>query len=370
MVGFYDYRLVVLSFVIAMLSSYAAFDLGSRVNAARGGLQIAWTTGGAIAMGTGVWSMHYIGMLAFYLPIPVFYNVPIVAASLLAAILASGAALIMVSRERMGIIEVALGSLVMGSGIACMHYIGMSAMRIPAMCRYSSALVFLSIVLVVLISAVALGITFYFRKDNKTIWRKMLGAAIMGAAIPVMHYTGMAAVSFVPEGIAPDLSYTINVSPLGIAGIAAVAIMLLGLAMFASTANRLFSNQALALETSEQSFRQLVESVQAILWRRDMTTSQFTFVSQEAETLLGYPAQQWLDNPAFLEDHIHPNDRASAASRSATAIAENKSASNEYRVVAADGRIIWLKSVVRSVFLQEQAPELVGVMMDITRRKF
>ena len=99
-VGSYDHRLVVLSILVAILASYVALDLAVRVTAARGGVRRAWLAGGAISMGLGIWSMHFVGMLAFQLPIPVRYDVSTVLISLLAAILASGVALYVVSVEK------------------------------------------------------------------------------------------------------------------------------------------------------------------------------------------------------------------------------------------------------------------------------
>src|SRR5229473_4444891 len=97
----YDYRLVALSVLIAIFASYAALELAGRVTAARNQARMAWLIGGATAMGTGIWSMHYTGMLAFRLPVPVYYHVPTVLLSLLAAIFASFIALFIVSRERL-----------------------------------------------------------------------------------------------------------------------------------------------------------------------------------------------------------------------------------------------------------------------------
>src|SRR6185369_5904859 len=145
----------------------------------------------------GIWSMHYIGMLAFTLPIPVRYDWPTVLVSLLAGIFASAVALFAVSRRRMGHLQAVAGSIVMGSGIAAMHYIGMAAMRLPAMCRYNAWLVALSVTLAIVISLVALILTFLFRDEVKvTSWRKAGSAVLMGVAVPVMHYTGMAGASF------------------------------------------------------------------------------------------------------------------------------------------------------------------------------
>src|SRR5580698_7632007 len=122
--GSYDYRLVALSVFIAMIASYAALDLGGRVTASRGRLRLIWLTGGASAMGTGIWSMHYIGMLAWDLPVAVVYDWPMVLLSLLAAVFASAIALFVVSRKELSGVSIGVGGLLMGSGIAAMHYIG------------------------------------------------------------------------------------------------------------------------------------------------------------------------------------------------------------------------------------------------------
>src|SRR5882757_1436995 len=107
--GSYDYRLVVLSVLIAICAAYAALDLAARTTAAKGRIRLAWLAGGATAMGLGIWSMHYIGMLAFSLPVPVLYDWPTVLLSLLAGILASAAALYVVSRRQMGRLNVVVG---------------------------------------------------------------------------------------------------------------------------------------------------------------------------------------------------------------------------------------------------------------------
>jgi two-component system, sensor histidine kinase and response regulator len=177
LVGSYDYRLVALSVFIAMIASYAALDLGGRVTASQGRLRSIWLTGGAAAMGTGIWSMHYIGMLAYSLSVTVRYDWPTVLWSLVAAVFASAIALFVVSRKKMGGVSVAIGGLLMGIGIAAMHYIGMEAMRLPAMCSYSPRLVFLSVLLAIAISLVALWLTFHLREETSSLgWRKLARA--------------------------------------------------------------------------------------------------------------------------------------------------------------------------------------------------
>jgi PAS domain S-box-containing protein len=367
--GSYDYRLVALSVTIAMLASYAALDLGGRVTASRGRLRYIWLTGGAAAMGMGIWSMHYIGMLAYALPVAVLYDWPTVLWSLLAAVLASAVALFVVSRNKMGWISIGVGSLLMGSGIAAMHYIGMEAMRLSAMCHYTPRLVILSVILAVVISLVALRLTFQLRADaNAMGWRKLASAVLMGAAIPIMHYTGMAAVSFTPMAMPVDLTHSVGVSSLGIVGIGGVTLLILSIAILTSLIDRRFSAQSLELHTSEQRYRQLVESAQVILWRGGVDTNRFSYVNREAEELLGFSTEKWTTTTAFWIDHLHPEDRTLVESHCKNAAESAVPQPFEHRMIAADGREVWFRTSVRLVEGAEYK-ELAGVMTDITERK-
>jgi two-component system, sensor histidine kinase and response regulator len=254
LVGSYDYRLVVVSVLIAILAAYAALDLAGRVTASRGLLRAAWLGGGAFALGFGIWSMHYVGMEAFRLPVRVLYDWPTVFLSMVAAVAASSIALFVVSRKKMSIATAAVSSIFMGFGIAAMHYIGMEAMRLPAMCHYSPQLVGISVALAVVISFVALLLTFSIREQSTSFsWRKSCCAVLMGLAIPIMHYVGMAAVSFTamaqPDG---DLKHAIGISSLGIAGIVLVAAFLLGFVFVSAIVDRKLSLQAMELALAEQ----------------------------------------------------------------------------------------------------------------------
>jgi PAS domain S-box-containing protein len=368
--GAYDYRLVALSVLIAILASYAALDLAGRVTASHGAVRAAWLGGGSFAMGLGIWSMHYIGMLAYSLPVAVHYHWPTVLLSLGAAILASAVALFVVSRSTMGPGSTAIGGLLMGGGIASMHYVGMQAMRLPAMCHYEVGIVALSVILAVLISLAALWLTFHLRTEAQSAgWRKLSGAILMGCAIPVMHYTGMAAVTFTPLGQSPDLAHAVEITSLGIVSIGGVTLLVLVLAILTSLIDRRFSAQALELQRSEQSFRQLVESVQVILWRSDADSARFSYINQEAEDVLGYPAQAWTSTPAFWMDHLHPADREMAES-CYRAVAQNGGARRfEHRMIAAGGKVVWLKTAIRLTGGEGETREMVGVMADITERK-
>ena len=124
-----------------------------------------------------------------------------------------------------------------------------------------------------------------------------------------------------------------------------------------------------ALRQAEFEYRNLVESVQAIVWRTDARTFQFSFVSKEAETLLGYPVERWTSDPLFWKDHIHIDDREWALSFCAKATEEKRDHAFEYRMIAADGGVVWLRDIVRVVVEHDRVKELVGVMTDVTERK-
>lgn len=252
MVGSYDRLVVVLSVLIAILASYTALDLAERLTAARGTARRAWLISGATAMGIGIWSMHYTGMLAFRLPVAVFYYWPTVLLSLLLGIVSSAIALYVVSRKGLAWPAALGGSIFQGAGIATLHYTGMAAMRLPAMCHYSAAIVTFSVLFAIAGSLLSLWLTFFFR--DKAGWRrrKAASALLMGAAIAGMHYTGMAAATFTATPTVLNVSHTMRVTGLGIAGIFTVTVMVLVAAVVTSLVDRLQERTALLDELFEQ----------------------------------------------------------------------------------------------------------------------
>jgi signal transduction histidine kinase len=190
-------------------------------------------------MGLGIWAMHFKALLAFRLPVKVDYHWPTVLASLVVGVLASAIALYITTRQEMGPVQAWTASLVMGGGIAAMHFIGMAAMRLAAVAGFDPVLVVLSVVLATLFSRLALAFTFDFREDFRgTTLAKVMSAAVMGVAISAMHYCGMAAVSFMATAVVPNLSHAVGISPLGNNGIVIVAFLILGTATLTSSVDR------------------------------------------------------------------------------------------------------------------------------------
>src|SRR5260221_8787677 len=356
-----------------MFASYAALDLAGRVTAAGGWTRAVWLLGGAGAMGTGIRSMDYIGMLACILPLPVAYHWPTVLLSLFAAILASVIALYMVSRQKMSAFRAFAGSLLMGGGIASMHYIGMAAMRMSAISHYDSLLVVLSVVLAVLISLVALWITFHLRDEKAaTGWRKIAGAVVMGAAIPIMHYTGMAAAHFTPSGMPADPSRAISISTLGTAGIVAATFIVLGLALLPSWVDRRFAAQTLELQEEKlhQSEAYLSEAQRlshtgSFGWR--VSTGEIIW-SEETYRIFQYEQTM---NPTveLVLKRVHPEDRDLVKQTIERASQDEKDFDFEHRLLMPDGSVKHVRVVAHAKRDRSGSLEVVGAVMEVNMPK-
>ena len=197
LIGHYQPSLVLLSILVAMFASYTALSLAMRVKATHSVAPHAWMAGGALAMGSGIWAMHFIGMLAFRLPMPLGYDPAITFVSWLLPVVVSGLALWQVRHREIGGRHLAWGALLMGLGINAMHYTGMAGMRMDPAISYDPWLFLASVAIAILASAGALWIA--FRLNDNLVHPRLLqlgAAVVMGGAIAGMHYTGMAAAHF------------------------------------------------------------------------------------------------------------------------------------------------------------------------------
>lgn len=236
----YNIGRVIVSVLISIGASFAALSLSDRVRAARtAGSRRFWLTSGSIAMGVGIWSMHYLGMLALTLSVPIFYFWPTVLLSMLLAIAASSVALSVVSRERLAWRRLLAGGLLMGAGIGGMHYTGMAAMRSSAMDHYNPWIVALSVIAAAGFSWLALWIAFASRrsKQNETGMR-IAGSVVMGLGIASMHYIAMVGVRFTLSTMPFSMSETIAVDRLGVSVIAVVTGLILLVALGTATLDK------------------------------------------------------------------------------------------------------------------------------------
>ena len=200
MTGTYSQSLVVFSLLVAILASYTALDMAGRLASTQGRVARWWLAGGAAAMGLGIWSMHFIGMLAFHLPIPVGYDLGITLFSLAVSVGASAYALWLVSRPVLPWTRLCAGAVLMGLGIAAMHYLGMAALRMQPGIEYDPLWFTLSLLIAVGAAGAALWIAFRLRlEQQRALLLRGMASVVMGLAIVGMHYTGMAAAHF-PAG--------------------------------------------------------------------------------------------------------------------------------------------------------------------------
>lgn len=234
--GTYNIKLVVLSYIIAIFASYVALDIAK--NLKRGlnePIPKWWLVLGAFTMGGGIWAMHFIGMEAFIMPMPMTFSPILTMLSMLCAIVASGGAFFLLTKNEITTSKVLWGGFLIGLGIASMHYIGMAAMNHTHI-RYKPGLFTLSIVIAILASQIALWFMIQSSKAVKNFSRFLLNvisALIMGAAICGMHYVGMAAAVFYESGM-QEMKHVIDPEILSLY-IAVIMLLIMGISLILST---------------------------------------------------------------------------------------------------------------------------------------
>jgi NO-binding membrane sensor protein with MHYT domain len=239
--GTYNPYLVALSVLVACFASYTALDLGGRIGSARGTARRIWLATAAITLGGGIWSMHFIGMLAFIMPMPMSYDIGVTALSLVVAILATLTGFYVISRHSTSPLRLTLSGTVMGLGIITMHYTGMAAMRGNAELSYDPRFVALSVVIAIGAATAALWLA--FRNTNPA--QKFVAAIVMGLAISGMHYTGMRAAIFHAHSEAGEaLNASLDQTNLALA-IAGTTFVILAAVLLASLSEQTRAEEAL-----------------------------------------------------------------------------------------------------------------------------
>jgi NO-binding membrane sensor protein with MHYT domain/two-component sensor histidine kinase len=374
----YNSWLVGLSIIVAMVVAYTALKLAARVaEAERSGGRL-WLLGGAVAMGTGIWSMHFIGMLAFSLPTPLRYGIATTLASLAIAIVTSGFALAIASRSKLGMGRLTVGAIFMGAGISAMHYSGMAAITIVPMIEYAPWLVAASIGIAVTASFAALWLAFKLRSGrSRHIALARAGAAVvMGLAISGMHYTAMAAAkfgigSYCLGGAAFDngwLALTIGLVALGLLAITLITAVYdahLG-SRIRQDARRLEQVNA-ALQHGKNLLALATRAAGISSWELDIATQATLWTENEIESLkaAGIDTQK---SPDAIRAVTHPDDVSIVFDAVRDAVAEGREVcSYRFRVVTPAGTAIHLEAHAHIFFDDEGKPaRILGVSWDVT----
>src|SRR6202011_599095 len=246
--GTYDPYLVALSILVAAFASYTALDLGGRVAAARGLARRVWLVAAAITMGGGIWSMHFVAMLAFIMPTPMSYDIGLTTLSLVVAIFVTGGGFYVISRRNGSPLRLVVSGIFMGLGIAAMHYTGMAAMQGHAELSYD--LLFLTLSLVIAIGASTVALWLAFRTTD--LGQKLVAAVVMGLAISGMHYTAMRAAIFTAHGPCHEAQVNASLNQTNLAlAIAGITFIILAIASVASLFERQRAEEALEKAQAE-----------------------------------------------------------------------------------------------------------------------
>jgi PAS domain S-box-containing protein len=373
MKGSYDVALVAFSLAIAVLASYTALALGARVHVSRGRFRLAWLAGGSVAMGIGIWSMHFVGMLAYGLPVPVTYDVPLWLLSMAVAVAASTLALWTAGRPHLSRAALAGTGLLLGAAIGGMHYVGMAAMRVPGRIGYDPRWVAASAAVAIAVAAAALGLFLRTRADDApgSRLRKGGAAVVMGLAIAGMHYTGMAAARFTlhPGGVDVPQDHVLQTEGLA-GGVIVGTIVVLAITLLSALVDRRMrarDAETEAVRRSEARFRSLVVASAQVVWTAD-PDGHITGRQPELGTYTGLPPERyrgwgWLDA-------VHPDDRDGVRADWRRAVEDKRMLEQEMRLRRADGA--WRRVNVRAVPVLEEdgrVREWVGATTDVTERR-
>src|SRR2546423_267553 len=360
----YNVPLVVLSIVVAMLGAYAAVEIAQRVRATEGRRRERWIYSGALAMGLGIWSMHFVGMLALRLPVSVWYDALLITASVIAAIVGCAIAFFIFSHARVSDSLLLLASVFMGAAIAGMHYTGMAGMRSSATMGYDPVIVAASVAIAIIASFVALAITrnLIYSRAGERPWLKRVGAALLlGFAVVGMHYTGMAAASF-QRGSAnwrPTAGLVLGTYQLGLI-VAIVSVFVLLIALAATQ----FERWTIA---TRGRFENLLELAPQVIW----------FAQPDGR--LVYCNPYWYDYTGLPEtatlgegwnSAIHSDDRESVAGTWQAAIQTGNDYEVELRLRDRHGGYCWLLARSRPSRAESgNVSSWLGIAMDIEERK-
>src|ERR1700704_1424754 len=241
--GTHDPYLVVLSILIASFASYTALDLSGHVGPARGFARRVWLVAAALTMGGGIWSMHFVAMLAFIMPTPMSYDIGLTILSLVVAIFVTGGGFYVISRQSASPLRLVLSGIFMGLGIAAMHYTGMAAMRGRAELSYDPLFVALSLVIAIGASTAALWLAY---RTTDHLGQKLVAAVVMGLAISGMHYTAMRAAIFTAHDPVHEVLVNASLDQTSLAlAVAGITFIILALASVASLFERKRAEEAL-----------------------------------------------------------------------------------------------------------------------------
>ncbi|EJL25843.1 EAL domain-containing protein [Brevibacillus sp. BC25] len=361
----YSMTLVFLSYFISAMASYTALDLGARLHYAKGRGRVFWLCAGAVSMGLGIWAMHFVAMLALHLPIAVQYDNLIVFFSIVLAVLSSAITLWIVSEQSMSKTRVVTGSVVIGSGIAGMHYTGMAAMMMNAIILYDWLWFTVSIFVAILVSMVALILTFQLRSVDPVegLWRKIFAGLLMGTAITGLHYTSMYATTFVAHEHMTIAWITHDDSGLIATMIGIVIVLILVVTLASVYVDKQFAGKTLRVLESDQRYKSLFEhNYDGVIFysidgsQSDMNPAAMRLTKEKSLPLEKLMAMCTSTDAKLISTHF-------------TNAVQGEARNYEITLTTSEGRQLHLNMTHTPVFVDQQITGVFVIVRDITNKK-
>jgi NO-binding membrane sensor protein with MHYT domain/signal transduction histidine kinase len=367
--GTYNPHLVALSILVAAFASYTALDLGGRAAATRGVAPRVWPAAAAIAMGGGIWSMHFIAMLAFNIPIPMSYDIGLTTLSLVVAIFVTGAGFYFINRRSAPPLSLVFSGIFMGLGIAAMHYIGMAAMRGHAEISYDFLFVALSLVIAIGASTAALWLAF----RTTDFGQKLVAAVVMGVAISGMHYSAMRGTTFAVHGPVHGAEGYAGLDQTNLAlVVAGITFVVLAFALIASlqqeNSERRRAEEALRRSEAYLAEAQRLSQTGSFGW-----TPSSGRIDWSAETFRIFEyGREITPTVELIDQRVHPEDVSGfrqVVERASQDGQDGQDYSQEYRLRMPDGRVKHIHVVAHARRNGTGGVDFVGAVMDVTLAK-
>jgi NO-binding membrane sensor protein with MHYT domain/nitrogen-specific signal transduction histidine kinase/ActR/RegA family two-component response regulator len=364
--GTYNPHLVALSILVAAFASYTALDLGGRVAATRGVAPRVWLVAAAIAMGGGIWSMHFIAMLAFNIPIPMSYDIGLTTLSLVVAIFVTGAGFYFINRQSAPPLPFVFSGIFMGLGIAAMHYIGMAAMREHAEISYDFLFVALSLVIAIGASTAALWLAF----RTTDLGQKLVAAVVMGVAISGMHYSAMRGTTFAVHGPVHEAEGYASLDQTNLAlVVAGITFVILAFALIASLQQensvRRRAEEALRRSEAYLAQAQTLSHTGSFGWN---PAAGEIYWSAETFRIFEYD-RAITPTVELLDQRVHPEDVTGFRQVVERASHDGQDFAHEYRLQMPDGRVKHIHVVAHATRNETGDVDFVGAVMDCTLAK-
>ena len=351
---------------------YTGFEMAERTMASRGGARVFWLLSGGVAMGFAFWGALYVGVLAFSLPVPIYYHFPTLALGLVASTIATAIGLFVAIQKHTGLAPLFLASIPLGAATASVPFLDVAAIRAPATIEYRWGSVALSVVFAMVFFLFVLVLVLrILRVQRPEVPRKIAGSMILGCAVSMLSPLALYAARFHPSTALVDLTHTVGRSSLGVAATAGTALLICVGAVVTSVLDGLLQSQVAVVEKARETegfFRSLAEAIPGIIWTA-RPDGAIDYASERWYSYAGTSPQP--DKELAWRTAVHPDDVAVCLARWEQSIRTGEAYEIEYRLRrGSDGSYRWF--LARAAAVRDDQGNIIkwfGTVTDIEDQK-